>query len=133
MEPNQSLRTKWLTVRMTEEEFKVVEERSRQSACGTISEYARQTLMGKPIILRYHNQSLDNFTNSMVPLKKDLKNIGANFNQVVRRLNALKHIGDLQEWILLNEQDKTRFFRQMENIFGAITAMTQAIKQWSRE
>jgi hypothetical protein len=130
MEQKQSPRTKWLTVRMTEEEFRAVEALCRQSACGSLSEYARKTLMGKPVILRYRNQSLDDFMTGMLPLQKELKTIGANFNQALRRLHTLKQFGDLQQWILLNEQDKTRLFRQIDTIS---TTVTQAYQLWSRE
>ena len=130
MEQKQPSRTKWLTVRMTGEEYQAVEELCRQSACGSLSEYARKTLMGKPVILRYRNQSLDDFMTGMVSLQKELKTIGANFNQAVRRLHTLKHMADLHQWILLNEQDKTRVFRQIDAIFSIIT---KAYQLWSRE
>ena len=130
MEQKQPSRTKWLTVRMTDEEFQAVEELCRQSTCGSLSEYARKTLMGKPVILRYRNQSLDDFMTGMMPLQKELKTIGANFNQALRRLHTLKQIADLQQWILLNEQDKTRLFRQIDAIS---TTITKAYQLWSRE
>ena len=130
MEQKEPTRTKWLTVRMTEEEYQAVETLSRQTTCGSLSEYARKTLMGKPVILRYRNQSLDEFMTGMLRLQNDLKTIGSNFNQVVRRLHTLKHLPDIQQWILLNEQDKTRLFRQIETISSTIT---KAYQLWSRE
>ena len=115
---------------MTEEEYQAVETLSRQTTCGSLSEYARKTLMGKPVILRYRNQSLDEFMTGMLRLQNDLKTIGSNFNQAVRRLHTLKHLPDIQQWILLNEQDKTRLFRQIETISSTIT---KAYQLWSRE
>jgi predicted metalloprotease with PDZ domain len=130
MEQKQPTRTKWLTVRMSEEEYQAVEALSRQTTCGSLSEYARKTLMDKAVILRYRNQSLDDFMAAMLQLQKELRAIGANFNQVVRRLHTLKHIPDIQQWILLNEQEKTRLTRQIETIS---TTIQNAYQLWSRD
>jgi len=130
MEDQQQKREKWLTVRMTEAEYEAVEALQQKTTCRTVSEYARHALMGKPVIMRYRSQSLDDFTKDMVKLKNDLNTIGSNFNQSVRRLHTLRHLPDIQQWILLNEQDKTRLFRQIEIISNALN---QANKIWSRE
>jgi hypothetical protein len=130
MEEQQQKREKWLTLRMTEAEYEAVEALRQQTTCRTVSEYARKTLLGKPVIMRYRSQSVDDFMNGMIKLKNDLNAIGANFNQSVRRLHTLRHLPDIQRWILLNEQDKTRLFRQIEIISDTIK---QAYKIWSRE
>jgi len=130
MEQKQVIRTKWITIRVTEEEYQAVENFRRQTNCQSLSEYSRKTLLGKPVVMRYHNQSLDDFMTGMEKLQNDLKAIGTNFNQVVRRLHTLKNIPDLQQWILLNEQDKTRLFRQIDTISSTIK---QAYQLWSRE
>ena len=130
MEQKQSARKKWLTIRMSEEEYQAVEELSRQTICQSLSEYARKTVLGKPVVMRYRNQSLEDFKSSMIKLQDELNSIGKNFNQVVRRLHTLKHLPDIQQWILINEQDKTRIFRQIETISHTIN---QAYQLWSRE
>jgi hypothetical protein len=86
--------------------------------------------LGEPVIKCFRSLSLDDFTNSMTKLKNDLNAIGSNFNQSVRRLHTLRHLPDIEQWILVNEQDKTRLFRQIDTISNAII---QANKIWSRE
>lgn len=130
MEDQAQKREKWLTLRMTEDEYEAVEKLRQETTCRTISEYARKALMGKPVIMRYRSQSVDDFVAASVKLRNDLNAIGANFNQSVRRLYTLRHLPDIQQWILLNEQDKTRLFRQIEVISDTIK---QAYKIWSRE
>jgi hypothetical protein len=130
MEHQQQPRTKWLTIRMSEEEYQAVEALSRQAMRQTLSEYARKTVLGKPIIMKYHDESMDKFIDRMIELKDELKSIGNNFNQVVRRLHSLKNLPDLQQWILVNEQEKTRIFRLIETIS---TNINEAKKVWSRE
>ncbi|HET6256668.1 MAG TPA: plasmid mobilization relaxosome protein MobC [Puia sp.] len=130
MEQQPQRREKWLTLRITEDEYEAVEKLRQQTTCRTISEYARKALMGKPVIMRYRNQSIDDLRRDMIKLRKDLNAIGANFNQSVRRLHTLRHLPDIQQWILLNEQDKTRLFRQIEIISDTLK---QAHKTWLRE
>jgi hypothetical protein len=130
MEQKQSARTKWITIRMSAEEHREAERLRSLSTSHSLSEYARRAVLGKPVVMRYRNDSLDDFMKGMMQLQKDLKAIGGNFNQVVRRLHTLKHIPDIQQWILLNEQDKTRLFRQIETISNTIA---KAYELWSRE
>lgn len=115
---------------MSEEEHRRAEALSRASDCPTLSDYARNAVLGKPVVLWYRNDSLDQFVKDMVPLRKELNAIGTNFNQAVRRLHTLKHGPDIQQWILLNEEDKTRLFRQIDTIS---TTLQQAYQLWSRE
>lgn len=130
MKQNESVRTKWFNIRMTEEEYQAVLDLAKQAVCRSPREYARKTLLAKPVILRYRNQSLDDFITEMKSLKKSLDAIGNNFNQSIRRLHTFKHYPDLQEWIVLNEKDKTQLFRQIEAISNAIT---KAYQLWSRD
>jgi hypothetical protein len=128
MEQKQSTRTKWLNIRMTEEEFKVIENLRRQSTTKSLSEYARKTLMGKPVVLRYRNQSLDDFMTGMLQLQKDLKVIRNDFDRVIRGLRPFGHMPEFQQWILLNEQDKTSLLRQIDTISNTIT---KSFELWS--
>ncbi len=123
-------RTKWLTIRMTEAEYSQAEKLANETTCNSLSEYARKAVLGKPVILRYRNQSLDDFQNEMIELRHSLDSIGNNFNQMIRRLYSLRQFPELQQWIVLNEQDKTRLFRQIETISEKITKTYQL---WSRD
>ncbi|MDO6431545.1 plasmid mobilization relaxosome protein MobC [Flavitalea sp. BT771] len=129
MEPKDEKRSKWLNIRMTETEYEQVEKLRQQSTCKSISDYARKTVLGKPVIMRYRNQSLDDFMASMLQLQNELNAIGNNFNQSVRRLHTLRQLPDLQQWILINEQDKTQLFHKIENITHTIH---KAYQLWSR-
>lgn len=129
MKQKQSTRTTWLTIRMSEEEHQEAERLSQQTTCQSLSEYARKTVLSKPVVMRYRNQSLDDFMKGMIALQKELNAIGGNFNQLVRRLHTLKHVPDIQQWILINEQDKTRILQQIETISNTIN---KAYQLWSR-
>lgn len=128
MKKQQPKRNKWLTLRMTEAEYRQVEALTAQSTCSTVSDYARKAVLGKPVVMRYRNQSLDDFMADMLQLRKELNYIGNNFNQAVHRLHTLHISGEIQQWLLLNEQDKTQLFRQIETIS---TKISEAYKLWS--
>ncbi len=130
MKQQQFKRTRWLTIRMSETEYQQVGALAKQTTCNSISEYARKVVLGKPVILRYRNQSLDDFLADMVQLKQDLASISSYFTQAVQRLHSLNKISEIQEWILHNEQDKTQLFRQIETISNKIN---ETYKLWSQE
>jgi hypothetical protein len=130
MEQKQPPRTKWLTIRMSEEEYQEAERLTGETTCHSLSEYSRRAILGKPVVMRYRNISLDDFMTGMLDLQNELNAIGANFNQLVRRLHTLKQVPDIQQWILLNEQDKTRLFRQIETISNTIN---KAYQLWSQD
>jgi MobC-like protein len=129
MEQKQSSRRTWLTIRMSAEEHQEAERLSSETTCQSLSEYARKAVLGKPVVMRYRNQSLDDFMESMVALQNELNAIGTNFNQQIRRLHTLRHAADIEQWILVNEQDKTRLFQQIETISNIIN---KAYQLWLR-
>jgi hypothetical protein len=130
MKQEQTKRDKWLTIRLTEAEYQQVERLTAQTTSTSLSEYGRKTVLGKPVIMRYRNQSLDDFMTDMLQLRNELGRIGTNFNQAVHRLHTLHILPEIQEWILINERDKTELFRQIETIKQKIA---EAYNLWSHE
>jgi hypothetical protein len=123
-------RTEWLTIRMTPEEYTELERLRAQTTSSTLSEYARKVLLHKPVVVKYRNQSLDDFLADMLQLRQDLNQVGNNFNQAVHRLHTLQTTADIHQWVLVNEQDKTHLFRQIENIHNNIQKANQL---WSQK
>lgn len=121
-------RTKWLTIRLTEEEYGQLEKLSSQTTSRSISDYGRRVLLQKPVSVRYRNQSLDDFLTDMLQLRKELTAVGNNFNQAVHRLHTLHIVPEIQHWVLINEQDKTQLFRMIETISNKLN---EAYKLWS--
>ena len=123
-------REKWVNTRFTQTEYDTLQRLFRQTTCRELSEYIRKTVLGKPVNICYRNQSIDDYLADMLLLKKELNAIGNNFNQAVHRLRTLDRGADLQHWVLLNEQDKTILFRQIETINNRINQLHQL---WSQE
>ena len=130
MDKTKTKRIKWLTIRMNEEECQTFDALQRQSTCKSASEYVRKAVLGKPMVLHYHNQSLDDFEKEMLRLKAELKTISASFDEAIRQLRTLRHVPDIQNWILINEGDKTRLLTKINTIS---TTIEKAYELWSRE
>jgi len=130
MDKTKSKRIKWLTIRMNEEEAQAFEALQRQSTCKTASEYVRKAVLGKPLVLHYRNQSLDDFEKTMLQLKAELKTISGKFDEAIRQLRTHKHLPGIQHWILLNEADKTHLFKKIDTIS---TTIEKAYELWLRE
>lgn len=126
----QPRRSRWLTIRMTPDEYQQLEEHARETTTPTISEYGRKVLLGKPVVKRFRNQSLDDFLADMLQLRQELNHIGTNFNQAVHLLHGLNKLPDIQQWILHNEEDKAQLFRQIETISQKVN---DVYNQWSHE
>ena len=130
MDKTKTKRIKFLTIRMNEEESQAFEALQQQSTCQTASEYVRKAVLGKPLVLHYRNQSLDDFEKTMLQLKVELKTISGNFEQAIRQLRTLRQVPDIQHWILLNEADKTHLFKKIDTIS---TTIEKAYELWLRE
>lgn len=127
MQETTKIRSKWLTIRMSEDEEKKLRRYYTKTTCNALSEYARNVLLKEPIIIRYRNQSADDFLEEMFLLKKELNAIGNNFNQAVHKLHTLDHVAEIKTWAILNESTKNMFMQKVEEI---IIKMSQIYEQW---
>jgi hypothetical protein len=110
------VRDKILTVRMNESEWKQLEDLHSKSIHKHLSTYARKVLLQKPVVLKYRNQSADDFLKEMIDLKKQLNGIGNNFNQAVKKLHMVEKIPEFRTWILNNEAMQKSLLGKVEEI-----------------
>jgi hypothetical protein len=94
------VRNKMVIVRMNASEWRALEDLHKKSTHKYLSTYARKVLLQKPVVLKYRNQSADDFLKEMIDLKKQLNGIGNNFNQAVHKLHMLEKIPEFRTWIL---------------------------------
>jgi hypothetical protein len=71
----------------------------QQSTERSVSNYVRKVALQKPLIVKYRNQTADDFLKEMMLLKKELNAIGNNFNQVVHKLHILDTIPEFRFWV----------------------------------
>ena len=117
----------FVKIRMNAEEFKCVKKYQGQTTEKSLSEYMRSVSMKKPVIVKYRNQSADDFLKEMLGLKKELNAIGNNFNQAVHKLHILEKIPEFRFWIKHYEDLQKTLISKVEEIKLKVI---QLYEQW---
>ena len=118
-------RTRWLHLRLTVDEYELIQKRYRKSTCPKLSDYARKNLLQKPIVMKYRNESLDELMPELILLRKDLNAIGNNFNQSVKKLHTLVQIAEFKHWVAVSEPEKTVLFNSIDQIKKHIEKLSE--------
>jgi hypothetical protein len=116
MDTKKTGRVRIIGLRLTGEEYGVLEKRWKQTTVKKLSEFVRRILFGKVLTVKTRNASLDEFMAELLLLKKELNAIGVNFNQATHRLHTLDHLPQIQHWLMGWEHDKEQLFGQIEAI-----------------
>ena len=120
----------WISFRVKPAEYQKIHLLFSQSTHRKLSEYARNVLLQKPVIIRTRNQSADQFLDQMIGLKKELNAIGNNYNQAVKKLHTLNHISEVKGWLNSHEPLHLNFQQLTERIFQKLNEIH---RQWSSE
>lgn len=123
-------RKKWFKIRVTEDELKKIKAFSKKTASKGASDYARNLLLQKPVIVKYRNGSADDILSEMIRLKNELNAIGNNFNQAVHRLHTFDKIPEIKLWLIQTEMLRQTFMKKVEEIR---VKMIQIHEQWSQK
>jgi hypothetical protein len=124
---SKEVRNKMVVVRMNEREYERLHAFYTATTCRQLSDYIRKLILQKPVIVKYRNQSADEFLADMIRLKNELSAIGNNFNQAVHRLHTLDHVPEINAWLLANESIKLAFVKKVDEIKDR---MNQIYQQW---
>ena len=116
MERENSKKTRKITLRLTAEEYVKIEQKWKTSTCRKLSDYLRKQIFDKSITTLYRNQSLDNFIEETIVLRKELNAIGINLNQTVKKLHTLQRIPEFKTWIIRYEIEKQIFKSKIDLI-----------------
>jgi hypothetical protein len=130
MSETKIIRSKWLTIRLNEEEEKKLVKFYNRTTSNSLSEYARDVLLKEPVTILYRNATADDFLEQMIALKAELNAIGSNFNQAVHRLHTLDHIPEIRTWAILNEASKKILQNKVEEI---MEKASEIYKVWSQK
>lgn len=127
MEEKNSIRNRWLHIRLTREELELIDKNFKDSAYRKRSDFVRRNLLRRPIVMKYRNESLDNLLQELIQLRTQLNFMGNNFNQSVKKLHTLFEISDFRIWILSFDSDRNRYFSLIEEIKKSIENLA---KKW---
>ena len=120
----------WISFRVKPEEYDKIHQHLRSTTHRKLSEYARKVLLNKPVVVKYRNQTADEFLSAMIPIKNELNSIGKNFNQAVKKLHTLNQISEFKIWLIMHEPDIKNGLQKIEEIKAKLI---QIYEQWSRE
>ncbi|MBO9203365.1 MULTISPECIES: plasmid mobilization protein [Niastella] len=101
---NNKNRTRKVTIRLTPEEYEQLNNRYKKTTCRKLSDYVRNLLFQGKVTILTRDQSMDAFMAELILLKSELSAVGNNFNQAVRKLNAMQHYPELKIWLLTHTQ-----------------------------
>lgn len=102
----QKKRTCCLKIRLTLVESQAITKLWKATTQTNRTTYARQVLLQKPVVVTYRNRSLDDMMAELIRLRKELNNIGNNFNQAVHKLHMVDNIPELRTWLKTYDQQR---------------------------
>ncbi len=109
-------RSRWLHIRLTEDEHNSIYKQFEKTTCRKLSDFARRILFNRKVTINTRNQSLDDFMAEMMQLRNELNHIGNNFNQSVKKLHTLDNIPEIKMWAMSNESSKKDFMKKVDEI-----------------
>jgi hypothetical protein len=77
-----------ISIRLPELFYNKLEEQRKHSNCQTLGEFARNILQEKQVIWYHKDATMDGVAAELAGIKKELKAIGTNINQVTRFFNS---------------------------------------------
>jgi hypothetical protein len=116
MEGKQQQTKSWISFRVKPNEYDTIHGYFSKTTCRKLSEYARNVLLQKPVVVKFRNQSADDFLAEMILLKNELNAIGNNYNQAVKRLHTMERIPEVKLWLQNDQVFREAFFKKTEQI-----------------
>ncbi|MCA6450992.1 MAG: plasmid mobilization relaxosome protein MobC [Chitinophagaceae bacterium] len=125
-----AIRNKWVTVRMNQAEFELLEKNRLRTTEKNNSNYLRKLALQQPVTKLTHNQSMDEATTAIIQLKKEINFIGHNLNQIVHKLHTLDRIPEFRNWAQQYENTRERILTDTTNL---LLHAHQILSQWSQK
>jgi hypothetical protein len=110
-------RNRWIPpVRVTEQEWKRLDERFKKTNCKFLADFIRRVLLNDKITAFYRNQSLDDLMAELIELRKELNAIGRNINMIARRLQLNVSRSEQRKWAEESQRTHQLLLTKMEEI-----------------
>lgn len=121
------VRKKTVVVVISEHEYNTLKHLQQKSTSKYLRHYCRNVLLQKPVIVRYRNQSADDYLKEMLQLKKELGSLSDNFDQAVKKLHLLDRIPEFRTWVLSYDCLQMELLNKVDEIR---LRMNQIYEQW---
>lgn len=116
MKDTSGIKNRWLHVRLSEQEYKLLHKQFSKTTEQKISQYARNILLGNPMIAGHRNLSADQLVAEFSVLVKSLNGLANNLNQSVHKLHTFDGVPEIRTWLNLHEKDRKMLFDSMATI-----------------
>ena len=113
--------SKWLHIRLKEDEHDRIQKKFKQPTDRKLSQYARKVLLAKPVTVNQRNQSLNDLMAEMIVLRNELNAIGNNYDQAVKKLHGLEQLEEIKTWFQINETARQNILKKVSEIKGKIS------------
>jgi hypothetical protein len=126
-ENNKNIKNKWLHLRLSEAEYQQIEKAFSKTTEGKLSRYARNILLGKPMIAGYRNLSTEALITEFTALLKTVNGVANNYNQSVHKLHTLDHVPQVKMWLDGNQNSGQILLASIKEIKLMMNKITE---QW---
>ena len=117
------VRRRMVVVRLNEGEWERLQYFQRMTTEASVSNYLRRVALNKPVVVKYRNQTADDFLRDMLELRRELAALANNYNQAVRKLHMLEKIPEFRSWLAVYEHTRQAFMQKVEQIHQRITRL----------
>lgn len=109
-------RSKWLHVRLNEDEHNKITKAFKGTTEIKLSEYVRKIILKKPMIAAVRNQSLQDILTVLFKLRSDLNGLANNFNQAVKKLHTLRDERAIAQHLLQLRIEERQLLKNIEEM-----------------
>jgi hypothetical protein len=113
---NNKNRIRKITIRLTPQEYEQLHNLFKKTTCRKLSDYVRNLLFHGKVTILTRDQSMDAFMAELILLKSELNAVGNNFNQAVKKLNALQQFPELKIWVMTHTQMANDVVKKVDSI-----------------
>jgi hypothetical protein len=115
MKEKSNNRNKWLHLRLNGKEYEQIQKGYATTVHDKLSDYARCLLLKKPVIAGYRDTTMQDMLAELTTLKRDLHGVAVNYNQAVKKLNAL------------GNSEVIAYLPQLQNVHETVLVTLQAV------
>ena len=114
-----------IIIRVTEATFKRLDGIRKQSRQPTIGEVARKILSNKQIKLFYFDITMNPIMEELALIRKELKAIGININQITRTFNQEKSSPNRNEYVVKIAKEYQKVDEKVERLLLIISNLAE--------
>jgi hypothetical protein len=112
-----------LIVRVTEATWKKLDKLQKESDCPSIAEVARRILTNRQIKLLHKDISMNATMEELALVRKELKAIGININQLTRKFNQDQNDKHRAFYMLKAEAEYRQVGEKVDKLLGLISQL----------